>query len=204
MTSARASGVSSLGMISPALVTAAVPGPSDQANRSGRPVTQRPHRMQRPWSTRSPPWPVTLIAPVGHSPAASTAAAAPARPARIAAGPRVAAAYSSGRDGHRVVTTPLRSPRNAHIGCLLPRRAGNGHAEARLDEREIGEDVAREHLVHQHQVVKRGRPDPAPGDPPVLNPHVIEQLALGRLGPAWGAAGQRFAVSPQRAGAGLG
>ena len=60
----------------------------------------------------------------------------------------------------------------------------DGEAEAGLDEREIGEDVPGEHLVEQDQVVERGRPGAAPGDPPVLDPHVVQHLALRRLGPA--------------------
>ena len=43
--------------------------PWDQAKRSGRSATQRPHRMHLPWSTRTGS---AVMAPVGHRAVGST------------------------------------------------------------------------------------------------------------------------------------
>ena len=117
-------------------------GHRGQRGRGLHPADDQPVAGQLPSRAR-PGRPAEHVGPRGHAPAAQDAAAlvdpdsagcvladrasraqsgpASARrrrsPARLStvAGPRVAAAYSSGRAGQRVVSTPLRSPRRAHI-----------------------------------------------------------------------------------------
>src|SRR5580704_6296050 len=200
---ATASSVSSPTM-SCCRVKAAAPGPvapADHANTSGRSATHRPQRMHAPWSSRTRPSGPAVIAPVGHS--ASTPSRSAASP-RMIAGPRQESAYSSGRCGHRVVTTPSRSPRSTHRLTLQPPFASgsqchpcHGQPEAGLDEREVGQDVAGEHLVHQHQVVERRRPGMAADDAALLKRNVVEDLALRRLGPAHRAPLGRLAGDPE-------
>src|ERR1700733_12762001 len=101
---------------------------------------------------------MAAIAPVGHS-RSSSASAVPGTSGAAVTGPRQESAYSSGRFGQRVVTTPSRSPRSTQMLTAPPPRGSqggprDGQAEAGLDEREVREDVTGEDLVHQHQVVE--------------------------------------------------
>ena len=88
-------------------------------------------------------------------------------PARASRRRRVRPSRPAGRHHARpaVRAAPTGSQRH-------PRRR---QAEAGLDEREVGQDVSGEHLVEQHQVVERRRPRPAPRDPAVLDPQVVQR-----------------------------
>src|ERR1700678_3599368 len=159
--------------------------PADHMNTSGRSVTHRPQRMHFPWSTRARPS-RSSIAPDGHSPLTPVT---PAALARTVAGPRQASAYVSGRCGQRVVATPPRSPRSTQMLTVPPLRTSQGcprygQAETALDEREVGQDVTGEHLVHEHEVVEGRRPRLAARNLPGLGAHVVDDLPLRGFRPA--------------------
>ena len=100
--------------------------------------------------------------------------------------------------GQRVVTTPSRRPRSTQMLTVPPRKdhPRDRQAEARLDEREVGQDVPGEDLVHQHQVVERGRPGMAADDPAGVQGYVVDHLTLRGLGPADRAAADGLAGDP--------